>query len=60
MQKILLTFTIILLAGVSSNFFALEKGSWTLTKDNDWCYKIKNLRKCPLIPLIRYFFYQIY
>ena len=37
MQKILLTF-IILLVSVSSNLFALEKGSWTLTKDNDWCY----------------------
>ena len=38
MQKILLTFTIILLFSVSSNLFALEKGSWTLTKNNDWCY----------------------
>ena len=38
MQKILLTFTIILLVSVSSNLFALEKGSWTLTKNNDWCY----------------------
>ena len=38
MQKILLTFTIILLVSVSSNSFALEKGTWTLTKNNDWCY----------------------
>ena len=38
MQNILLTFTIILFFSVSSNLFALEKGSWTLTKDNDWCY----------------------
>ena len=38
MQKILLTFTIILLVSLSSNLFALEKGSWTLTKNNDWCY----------------------
>ena len=38
MQKALLTFTIILLASISNNLFALEKGSWTLTKDNDWCY----------------------
>ena len=38
MQKILLTFTIILLVSVSSNLFAIEKGSWTLTTDNDWCY----------------------
>ena len=38
MQKILSTFTIILLVSVSSSLFAIEKGSWTLTKDNDWCY----------------------
>ena len=38
MKKILLTFTIILLVSVSSNLFALEKGSWTFTKDSDWCY----------------------
>ncbi len=38
MQKILLIFTTIFLVSVSSNLFALEKGSWTLTKDNDWCY----------------------
>ena len=34
----LLTFTIIFFASISNNLFALEKGSWTLTKDNDWCY----------------------
>ena len=38
MPKILLTFTIIFIVSVSGNVFALEKGSWTLTKDNDWCY----------------------
>ena len=38
MQKILLIFTTIFLVSVSSNLFSLEKGSWTLTKDNDWCY----------------------
>ena len=38
MQKILLTFTIILLFSISGNLFALEKGSWSLTKNNDWCY----------------------
>ena len=35
MQKILLTLATILLVIVSSNLFAIEKGSWTLTKDND-------------------------
>ena len=38
MQKALLTFTIILFSSISNNLFALEKGSWILTKDNDWCY----------------------
>ena len=38
MQKILLTFTIIFFANISTITNALEKGSWTLTKDNDWCY----------------------
>ena len=38
MQKALLSFTIIFLATISNNLFALEKGSWTFTKDNDWCY----------------------
>jgi hypothetical protein len=38
MQKILLIFTTIFLVSLSSNLFALEKGSWTLTTDNDWCY----------------------
>ena len=38
MQKALLTFTIIFLTSISNNLFALEKGSWTLTKNNDWCY----------------------
>jgi len=38
MQKTLLTFIIIFFANISNNLFALEKGSWTLTTDNDWCY----------------------
>ena len=38
MQKALLTFTIIFFASISNNLFALEKGSWTLIKDDDWCY----------------------
>ena len=38
MQKALLTFTIIFFASFSNNLFALEKGSWTLSKDDDWCY----------------------
>ena len=38
MRKALLTFTIIFLASISNNLFALEKGSWTLSKDDDWCY----------------------
>ena len=29
---------IILFASVSSSLFALEKGSWTLSKNDDWCY----------------------
>jgi hypothetical protein len=38
MQKTLLTFIIIFFASISNNLFALEKGSWSLTTDNDWCY----------------------
>ena len=38
MQKILLIFITIFFASISTNIYALEKGSWTLTKDNDWCY----------------------
>ena len=38
MQKALLTFIIIFLSSISNNLFALEKGSWTLSKDDDWCY----------------------
>ena len=38
MQKILLIFTIIFFANISNISYALEKGSWTLTTDNDWCY----------------------
>ena len=38
MQKALLTFIFIFLTTFANSLFALEKGSWTLTKDNDWCY----------------------
>ena len=38
MQKILLTFTIFFCANILTNAYALEKGTWTLTKNNDWCY----------------------
>ena len=38
MKKILLFFTIIFFVSFSNNLFALEKGSWTLTKNKDWCY----------------------
>ena len=38
MQKVLSFFTIIFLVSFSNNLLALEKGSWTLTKDSDWCY----------------------
>ena len=29
---------IILFASFSSSLFALERGSWTLSKNDDWCY----------------------
>ena len=38
MKKTLLSFIIIFFANIANNLFALEKGSWTLTTDNDWCY----------------------
>ena len=38
MKKTLLISTIIVFAVISNNLFALEKGSWTFTKDDDWCY----------------------
>ena len=38
MKKTLLTFIFIFNASISSNLSALEKGSWTFTKDKDWCY----------------------
>ena len=38
MQKFLLTFTIIFFANISTITYALEKGSWTLIKNSDWCY----------------------
>tara|TARA_B100001059_G_scaffold216145_1_gene234317 strand:+ start:338 stop:811 length:474 start_codon:yes stop_codon:yes gene_type:complete len=38
MQKILLTIIFIFFVSISTNIHALEKGSWNLTKENDWCY----------------------
>ena len=38
MKKTLLTITIIFLLIISKNSFSLEKGKWTLVKDDDWCY----------------------
>ena len=38
MIKTLFAFMIILFASLSSSLFALEKGSWTLSKNDDWCY----------------------
>ena len=38
MSKTLFAFMIILFASLSSSLFALEKGSWTLSKNDDWCY----------------------
>ena len=38
MRKALLTFIIIFFTSISNNLYALEKGSWTLSKENDWCY----------------------
>ena len=38
MKKILFTLLTILFASISSSLFALEKGSWTLSKNDDWCY----------------------
>ena len=38
MKKTLLTITIIFLSLVSKNSFSLEKGKWSLVKDDDWCY----------------------
>ena len=38
MKKTLLNIIIIFFANISNNLFALEKGSWTLTTDHDWCY----------------------
>ena len=29
---------VILFSSVSSSIFGLEKGSWTLSKNDDWCY----------------------
>jgi len=38
MPKILLSFTLFFFASISTNISALEKGSWTLSKNDDWCY----------------------
>jgi hypothetical protein len=38
MNKTLFSLIIILFSSVSSSLFALERGSWTLSKNDDWCY----------------------
>ena len=38
MNKTVFALIIILFSIVSSSLFALEKGSWTLSKNDDWCY----------------------
>ena len=38
MKKTFLFFIVVLFTSISSNLFALEKGSWNLSKDDDWCY----------------------
>lgn len=38
MKKALLTITIIFLAIISKNSYALEKGKWTFIEDDNWCY----------------------
>ena len=38
MKKILLTFILFFFVGIPTNISALEKGSWTLIKNDDWCY----------------------
>ena len=38
MNKTLFALIIILFSSVSSNLFSLERGSWTLSKNDDWCY----------------------
>ena len=38
MNKTLFALIIILFSIFSSSLFALERGSWTLNKNDDWCY----------------------
>ena len=38
MNKNLLIVTSILLTCITFNIYALEKGSWSFSKENDWCY----------------------
>ncbi len=38
MKKPLIILTSIFIILISNNLLALEKGSWKLTKDSDWCY----------------------
>ena len=38
MNKILLIFTTIFILIYSGQSFSMEKGKWTLVKDDDWCY----------------------
>ena len=38
MNKTLFALIIILFSSVSNSLFALERGYWTLSKNDDWCY----------------------
>ncbi len=38
MQKTILILIFIFFVSISTNLFALEKGSWNFIKDDDWCY----------------------
>ena len=38
MNKTLFALITILFSSVSNSLFALERGSWTLSKNDDWCY----------------------
>ena len=38
MNKVLVTFTSIMLIIITKHSFSLESGKWIFVKDNDWCY----------------------
>ncbi len=38
MKKILLIITFIFFVMITKNLLSIEKGQWTLVKDDDWCY----------------------